>query len=213
MTQMSKMTRGHTGMRKGISLVEMLIAIVLFGLIGTIGYLYYKNYYDTSFAAKQLRVYVVMDQAQQLANGIDLYNAKMGANPTTIQEIVDERILTAIPVKQPFITSSGWVLDSNSTTRQSAGGDVILTYDINGTVTSDADKLDYCNILNNTAYSDWSVQPALNPDTNQTDTNTSYTAGFALQTDNDFRDQFHCADNDGTATYTYQMVFIKSVAL
>ena len=54
------------GMRKGISLVEMLIAIVLFGVIGTISFIYYKNYYDTSFAAKKLRISVVIDQASQL---------------------------------------------------------------------------------------------------------------------------------------------------
>jgi prepilin-type N-terminal cleavage/methylation domain-containing protein len=53
MIQGSNMTRGRKGMRKGISLVEMLIAIILFGTISMISFKYAANFYDTKLASKK----------------------------------------------------------------------------------------------------------------------------------------------------------------
>ncbi|MCW9067662.1 MAG: prepilin-type N-terminal cleavage/methylation domain-containing protein, partial [Sulfurimonas sp.] len=35
-------------MRKGISLMEMLVAIILLGILSSVGFTYYKNYYSTA---------------------------------------------------------------------------------------------------------------------------------------------------------------------
>lgn len=204
MIQGSNMTRSHKGMRKGISLVEMLVAVVMFGIIGTISYTYYKNFYDTSMAAKQLRVYTIIDQAAQLSNAFDLYNTKVGVDPVTVAEIVTQRILTAAPTAQPFVTSTGWTLEENLTIITADTTGVAFRYKIDGSG-SNIDNRDYCNILNQTADTSWSL------DTNETaqnDTNTSYAIGLASGT-SEF-EYFHCADNNGTAgSYDFDMIFVK----
>lgn len=205
MIQGSNMTRGHKGMRKGISLIEMLVAIVLFGIIGTISYTYYKNYYDTSFAAKQLRIYTIVDQAAQLSNAFDLYNTKNGADPLTVDVLVEDRELTQVPVRQPFVTNTGWELDANmSITSAAGGGGVAFLYKIDGLTASNQDKLDYCQILNNTAAKDQNLSQA---DTDINATDVLYAYGLTL--DQNEQEFFHCADNNGTATYVYEIVFVK----
>lgn len=156
-------------MRKGLSLMEMLVAIVLLGLIGTIGYNYYKNYYDTSFAAKQARIYVIIDQATQIRNAWDLYNTKNGEDPTVFSDFITDRILTEVPVAQPLISATGWQiaeptagdwgaidLDASAT----ADNDFAIVMEIDGSA-SVADKTDYCNIVNNTADVTWSLDPTV----------------------------------------------------
>ncbi len=200
----SNMTRGHKGMRKGISLVEMLVAIVLFGIIGTISYTYYKNYYDTSYAAKQLRIYTIVDQAAQLGNAFDLYNTKNGVDPTTVDQLVTDKILTQVPVAQPFVTATGWTLDENVTVVTGDTTGVVFTYLVDGTG-SNSDKLDYCNILNNVADKDSNLTKL---DTDQNETDDLYAAGLADATSE--MEYFHCSDVNATgAAYTYQLVFVK----
>ena len=207
MTHMSKMTRSHTGttgMRKGLSLVEMLISIILFGLIATIGFTYYKNYYDTSFAAKQLRIYTIIDQAAQLSNGYDLYTAKYGAQPTTIQPMVDAKILTAIPQSQAFVTDTGWVIDSNkSITTASGGNGVAFVYRLDSLVATSDDRVDYCNILNNAAYIDSNLSRVL---ADQNSSYELYTQGIALG--NSEAEFYHC-DENGTAATDLYLTFVK----
>jgi prepilin-type N-terminal cleavage/methylation domain-containing protein len=164
----SNMTRGHRGMRKGLSLMEMLVAIVLLGLIGTIGYNYYKNYYDTSFAAKQARIYVIVDQATQIRNAWDLYNTKNGADPVAFADFISDRILTEVPVAMPLISATGWQVASPTSTDlfgtidldSSLLTDYAIVMEIDGSA-SVADKTDYCNIVNNTADTTWSLDPTV----------------------------------------------------
>ncbi|MDQ1298907.1 MAG: hypothetical protein QG558_1446, partial [Campylobacterota bacterium] len=47
------MTHTYTGMRKGISLVEMMITIILFAALATISLKYTKNFFDTGLAAQK----------------------------------------------------------------------------------------------------------------------------------------------------------------
>lgn len=154
----SSVTRGYKGMRKGISLVEMLIAIVLFGVVSVIGYKYYKNYYNTTLAAKQARIAAVIDQATQISNAYDLYTAKVGVAPTAIGDLsaVDVKILTVTPVKIPEISATGWAIKTDSALEDATTDDVTFSYVVDGTASA-ADKLEYCNILNNFAVSTWSL--------------------------------------------------------
>ena len=208
------MTRGHKGMRKGISLIEMLVAIVLFGIIGTISYTYYKNFYDTSFAAKQLRVYTIVDQAAQLSNAFDLYNTKYGKDINLtqgVQELVDSKLLTQIPQAIPAVTVTGWSYDNNySVESATIGAGVVFTYAIDTNDTSSAqDRRDYCNILNNTAYSEENLTKLA------ADQNYTYelyregngTSAIALASETEF---FHCAESNHTnKTANYTFVFVK----
>ena len=207
MTHMSKMTRSHTGktgMRKGLSLVEMLISIILFGIIATIGFTYYKNYYDTSFAAKQLRIYTIVDQAAQLSNTFDLYNAKYGENPTEIQQMVDTKFLTAIPQKQSFVTSTGWTLEENQTIVEANATGITFQYVLNG-AGSGQDNLDYCNILNNAAWSDSNLSKTTDE---QNASSTWYSRGISVSEGNTSETEFfHCEKN---STGSLNLIFVKT---
>ena len=198
------MTRSHKGMRKGISLIEMLVAIVLFGIIGTISYTYYKNYYDTSYAAKQLRVYTIVDQAAQLKNAFDLYNTKNGTDITSVDDLATDRILTEVPVAQPNIGEGGWHYDTNLTfvTLDTTG--TAFIYDVNSSASSNQDKLDYCNILNEVAAPVWELNT----------TRATYLATYTMTYmynlgDNNSTSEFeyfHCAENN--ATTGLDLVFV-----
>ena len=205
MIHMSNMTRGHKGMRKGISLVEMLIAIVLFGIIGTISYTYYKNYYDVSFAAKQLRVYTIVDQAAQLGNAFDIYNTKNGTDPLAVQDLVDDKILTQVPVAQPFVSDTGWTLVEDANITNDSNGTAFI-YALDGTNLTPQDTIEYCNILNNVADKDSNLTKLI---TDQNTSNELYTAGLAgVASEMEF---FHCEDsNDGAGTFDgLSFVFVK----
>lgn len=206
MRQGSYMAQGHKGMRKGISLVEMLVAIVLFGIISTISYTYYKNYYDTSLAAKQLRVYTIVDQAAQISNAFDLYNTKNAEDPTTLDDLVTDRILTQIPTAQPFVTATGWTLEDNKSISAADNNGTAFVYPIDATNLTPQDVLDYCNILNNVAYKDSNMTKVL---TDQNTTVELYPFGLATATSE--QEFFHCEDlNDGAAGYDgFQFVFVK----
>jgi prepilin-type N-terminal cleavage/methylation domain-containing protein len=159
-------------MRKGISLVEMLIAIVLFGVISAIGYGYYKNYYNVTLAAKQARMAAIIDQATQISNAYDLYEAKTGEKPITIASLSADniRILTKVPDMFLEITTSGWKIAADAGGDAAAleidGGatatnDIAFIYKINNAGLSPAEELEYCNILNNIADSGWNLNSPL----------------------------------------------------
>lgn len=157
MEQGSNMILGK-GMRTGISLVEMLIAIVLFGTISSIGYTYYKNFYDVGLAAKQARVSAVIDQATQLSNAYDLYVAKTGSRPTVIADLSASniKILSETPPTMTEISTTGW--DLNTTlTLAGTNDDIAFVYKIDASTISAADELAYCNVLNNIADSNWDL--------------------------------------------------------
>ena len=186
----------NKGMRKGISLVEMLVAIVLFGVIASIGYKYYKNFYDTSLAAKKARVSALVDQATQLSNAYDIYVMQTGSAPTVIANLSADtvKILTQTPPLMSEVTTVGWSIDT-TTDFNGATADVSFSYPIDGG-TSVSDRRDYCNILNNIADTTWSLEsldaaielaPAM------------YTAGFTT---------FQCSK---TAADTYFFKFIKEI--
>ena len=203
----SIMTSGQKGMRKGISLVEMLVAVVLFGIIGSISYTYYKNYYDTSYAAKQLRVYTVVDQAAQLSNAFDLYNTKNGVDPVTVDDLVNDKILTQVPVQQSAMTDGGWRLEQNSTVDTTATG-VTFIYDINSSTASAKDKLDYCNILNEVAHSSWELNTTRTDYAGATYKLMSKMYNLGDNNDTSEFEYFHCTEGNTTQL---QYIFIKTV--
>lgn len=205
MIQGSRMTRGHRGMRSGISLVEMLIAIVLFGLISSIGYTYYKNFYDVSLAGKQTRVAAIIDQATQISNAFDLYTIKTGSEPTTIADLsaVNVKILTETPPPMTEITAAGWAI-SNTLDLDGSNNDVGLVYEIDAVGITLDEEREYCNILNNIAKSSWSLEaPYAAATAGSIGTNTDM---YATATNN-FKNMF-CG---GAAAGTLSFTFVKTV--
>ena len=179
MIQGSNMTRSHKGMRKGMSLLELLTAIVLLGVLSGVGFKYYKVFFDTSFAAKQAKMYVMIEQGQQLSGAHSLFDTKNGVSPININYMVVDKQLTKEPPVIPEISNSGWKLwtyqdnaiygaatdgtrDGNiSLDSASTYNDVAFILPLDGNGTSDADKLDYCNIINNTGVRTWSLDTNL----------------------------------------------------
>jgi Tfp pilus assembly protein PilE len=76
------MKKPYKGMRKGISLVEMTIAVILFGLLSTIAMLYYKSLFNIDLTSKKARVAALMDQAYQLSGAYDVFVAQQGVSPS-----------------------------------------------------------------------------------------------------------------------------------
>lgn len=220
MTQGSNMTRSHNkmGMRKGISLMEMLVAIILLGILSSVGFTYYKNYYDTSLAAKQIKVAIVLDQAAQLKNSLELYNVKTGIDAITTVDgntstgldlLVAQSIITSVPAVIPDMSTDGWrvstsVSDINSTFLTTQGDtdltDQFLTYNLDGSATG-SDRQDYCNALNNIASNGVILYTAV-----EADLGTTLSAG-AEQGNN----TFFCWDNNVTADAGQQLVFLTKI--
>ena len=211
MRQGSNMTRSHKGMRRGLSLMEMLVAVIMLGILSSVGYNFYKNYFDTSLAAKQIKVAVLIDQASQLKNALELYRIKFGVDVNTTQTLsvlADQRIITEVPSEMPEVSSTGWILetdlqDINSTLIASQGGttnnEQLITYDLDqGTV---VDKMQYCNALNNIASSgvtDFTVV--------ESDLNTTTSAAAETNTNT-----FFCWDSNVTANTGIQLLFITKI--
>lgn len=218
MKQGSNMTVSHRGMRRGISLMEMMVAVIMLGILSSVGYNYYKNYFDTSLAAKQIKVAVLIEQASQLKNALELYRTKFGIDANTtqgLQVLADQRIITEVPTTIPDISSTGWVLetdvqDINSTLISAQGGttsnEQLITYDVDqGTV---VDKMQYCNALNNIAsngVTDFTVLEA-GLDVDLTDSIITSDTG-ALEIEN----TFFCWDSNATANTGIQFVFITKI--
>ncbi len=158
------MTQGYTGMRKGISLVEMMIAVILFGVIAVVGFKYYKNFYNTDLAAKKARVAALMDQATQLSNAYDVYTTQFGTAPTAISDLTanNAKILTSAPTPIDEIGAGGWTLTTGTDyTGANAPGtvatDIAFTYTVDDPGVGLADNEEYCALFNNMIDSSLSV--------------------------------------------------------
>lgn len=152
-------------MRKGLSLVEMMIAIILFGVMSMIGLQYYKNFMNTDLSAKKARVAALLDQATQLSNAYDLYKAQFGTSPANVAALYanNSMILTGEPTAITEIGAGPWNLstatdiddaDADDSTNAGVDEDVAFTYTIDN---SGIDDEQYCALINNTIDSTVSV--------------------------------------------------------
>ena len=143
------MTQTYTGNRKGISLVEMMITVILFAVLSTIGLKYYRNYFDTALSSQKARIAALMDQGTQLANAYDVYTAQEGTAPLAITDLNSStaKILTKLPDIMTELSTARW--DLNRTTGFGSGIAFHMYLDLNGTsyATSGTDDM-YCAIFN-----------------------------------------------------------------
>jgi len=138
------MTQNYPGMRKGISLVEMMIAIILFAALATVGLKYTKNYINTDLQAMKARVAAAMDQGSQLTQAYKLYTTQYGA-PTAIGDLnaTATPVLTSLPAIITEMSLAGW--DLNTSTGVGSGYAFQMKLDGNTTAKQPAQ---YCQIWN-----------------------------------------------------------------
>lgn len=138
----------YTGMRKGISLVEMTIAIVLFAALAAIGLKYSKVYLNTDLQAKKARVAAATDQASQLVQAYQIYKTELGTEPTSISDLNGSAaILTKVPTKIAEMSTIGWEVNTTTGLTPGTGVAFQMTLDKNST----ADKMNtyqYCALWN-----------------------------------------------------------------
>lgn len=239
MIQGSNMTRSHKGMRKGISLLELLMAIVLLGVLASIGFKYYKIYYDTTFAVKQAKVYLIIEQAAQISGAHDLFETKNAIVPNGLNDMVSDHQLKQVPPIMPEISKTGWKLNTYQTfniyadavntgttsvttlTQQTTwdgnisldgnDNDIAFTFKIDGNNTAPQDLLDYCNIINNTGERSWILDTNATAMETALGGNTPALAYTAAQTGTVSTSYFCYTADDTSADYNLTAVFVKLV--
>jgi type II secretory pathway pseudopilin PulG len=189
------MTQNYTGMRKGISLVEMMITIILFAALATISLKYTKNFFDTGLAAQKARIAALMEQGTQLAGAYDAFFAQEGHAPILLTDLNDSNvsILTKIPTTITELSTTGW--DLNTTTGFGSGKAIHIALD--GNTSADDDNV-YCAIFNH----EFNKSIELNV------TNSTYTPGTAqTMYDSGFR-QF-CYSDTGAVGDKLHIYIVK----
>jgi len=163
-------------MRKGISLLELLMAIVLLGILSSLGFKYYKIYWDTTFAVKQAKMYLIIEEATYLSGAHDLFETKNGIVPASLEDMVEDKQLKEIPQMPEEITGAkGWELytyqteslygngkdqgngddgfayyDGNVTLDNSPSGpnDIVFSFDLNGSASVKTARQDLVDYCN-----------------------------------------------------------------
>lgn len=194
------MSHSYNGKRKGISLVEMTIAVILFGVLSTIAMLYYKSLFNIDLTAKKARVAALMDQAYQLSGAYDVFVAQQGVSPSlsNLSEFNASNILIlrSLPRDIREMTTSGWELNLSA-----VGGRPAFQFpiDLNGTnyQTLKDDDL-YCAIFNHELNS--SIELNVTNDTSFADANTSYAI---------YGDEFCFSQPDGSGHYKHWIMIVK----
>ena len=223
MLQGRRMTRSHKGMRHGLSLLELLTAIVLMGILSGVGFKYYKVFYDTSFAAKQARIYMLIEQGQQLSGAHQLFETKNGLVPVQINDMVIDQQLAIKPPVMADVSSSGWLLktyqtiglydsntsdgnisiDQNRTSLTSLENDIAFVLPFDEVTTAEQTRLDFCNIINNTGKRSWRLDSL---DGNYTATATSSWPGVMATSGLVNQDLFCYKATDGNYTAVFSVL-------
>jgi len=131
-------------MRKGISLVEMMIGIILFAALSTIGLKYFKNYINTDLQASKARSAAAMEQGAQLMSAYKLFTTQYGQlSAITELNATATKVMTAIPAIITEMSTTGWTYstDINGTGKKGFS----MPLDANTSLTSDEQ---YCAIWN-----------------------------------------------------------------
>lgn len=148
------MVHPYNGKRKGISLVEMTIAVILFGLLSAIALFYYRSLFNIDLTAKKARVAALMNQAYQLSGAYDIFVAQEGRAPSLADlsefNASNVLILRSLPKDIREMTTTGWELNTSITAAVNGRPGYLFPIDLNGTggwdVLTDDDL--YCAIFN-----------------------------------------------------------------
>lgn len=194
------MTNPYDGKRKGISLVEMTIAVILFGLLSAIALFYYRSLFNIDLTAKKARVAALMDQAYQLSGAYDIFVAQQGVSPilTDMSEFnaTNVLILRNLPKDITEMTSVGWELNTSIVNGRPG---FLFPIDLNGTsYTSLPDDDLYCAIFNHELNK--SIELNVTNNTSQ---------GIAAVNYARYGDTFCFSDDNTSGTYKHWIAIIK----
>ena len=194
------MIHPYNGSRKGISLVEMTIAVILFGLLSAIALFYYRSLFNIDLTAKKARVAALMDQAYQLSGAYDIFVAQQGVAPSTpdMSEFNASNILILrnLPKDITEMTTQGWELNDSLVNGRPG---FRFPIDLNGTsyTTLKDDDL-YCAIFNHEINR--SIQLDVVNDTDEGNISNNYAR---------YGDTFCYSENNGSNKYKHWIVIVK----
>jgi general secretion pathway protein G len=95
--------QGNTKRSKGFTLIEMMIVFALIGILVGLGLPQYRN------ATKRGREAVLKEDLFQMRKLIGQYYSDKGQYPASLQTLVDEKYLYAIPVDPITKTADSWI--------------------------------------------------------------------------------------------------------
>ena len=101
--EMTKKLLIHKNRNSGFTLIEMLIVFALIGILVGMGLPQYK------YATKRARESVLKENLFQMRTLIDQYYADKGKYPYSLQALVDEKYLRAIPIDPITGSSETWI--------------------------------------------------------------------------------------------------------
>lgn len=200
----SSVAKGYKGMRSGISLVEMLIAIVLFGVLAAMSFKYIKIFYNTDVATKQARIGALIEQGTQLTNAYDIYTMKYGAAPASLAILSNAavKVLTQTPTTIDEIGTAGTGWQYTQVANLTSGG---LGAVAGGTSTayyfdlaSTDDDAEYCAVVNNMADGTTSLVA----------TSTTTFASTTYYETGAYSD-FYCVGTGALGAAPYRIFFVK----
>ncbi|MDP2849944.1 MAG: prepilin-type cleavage/methylation domain-containing protein [Sulfuricurvum sp.] len=195
------MTQPYNGMRKGISLVEMTIAVILFALLSTVAMLYYKNLFNIDLTSKKARIAALMDQGYQLSGAYDVFQAQMGYSPslTDLSEFnaTNVLILRRLPNDIREMTSVGWELNTTTPVGRPA---FLFPIDLNGTTYNSLGDDDlYCAIYNH----------EINKTVELNTSNHAVDYGDMVTNYARYGDSFCFSESNGTTGYKHWIAVVK----
>jgi general secretion pathway protein G len=100
---MTKMLSTRKNKKNGFTLIEMLIVFALIGILVGLGLPQYK------YATKRARESVLKENLFQMRTLIDQYYADKGKYPYSLQALVDEKYMRAIPIDPITGSSETWI--------------------------------------------------------------------------------------------------------
>jgi len=100
---MIKMLSTNKNKKNGFTLIEMLIVFALIGILVGMGLPQYK------YATKRARESVLKENLFQMRTLIDQYYADKGKYPYSLQALVDEKYIRAIPIDPITRSSETWI--------------------------------------------------------------------------------------------------------
>jgi len=95
--------RGQGGRRPGFTLIEMIIVLTIIGILVGLGLPQYQN------AARRAREAVLKEDLFQFRKLIDQYYQDKRIYPASLQTLVDEKYLRAIPVDPMTNSATTWI--------------------------------------------------------------------------------------------------------
>ena len=101
--KVTKILSAQENKKNGFTLIEMLIVFALIGILVGLGLPQYK------YATKRARESVLKENLFQMRTLIDQYYADKGKYPYSLQALIDEKYLRAIPIDPITGSSETWI--------------------------------------------------------------------------------------------------------